>query len=135
MIDIENKVIDTVSKAFDGVAEVSSVYSPSNFPFVYVRQISNVGYSRSYDNALYEHHARVVFRVECYSELDKGAKQEVKALMQIADQTMQEMKFRRSSYGLIPNWDRAITRGYADYSALVGEPKEADGDTVYQMYR
>lgn len=135
MIDIENKVIDTVSKAFDGVAEVSSVYSPSSFPFVYVRQVSNVAYFRSYDNALHEHHARVIFRIECYSELEEGAKQQVKALMQIADQTMQDMKFRRSSYGLIPNWDRAITRGYADYSALVGEPQEIGGDTVFQMYR
>ena len=135
MIDIENKVIDTVSRAFDGVAEVSSVYSPSSFPFVYVREISNVGYSRSYDNDLREHHAKVTFRIECYSELDNGAKQEVKALMQIADQTMQEMKFRRTSYGLIPNWDRAIARGYADYTALVGEPKEVNGDTIFQMYR
>jgi hypothetical protein len=135
MIDIENKVIDTVSRAFDGVAEVSSVYSPSGFPFVYVREISNVGYSGSYDNDLHEHHARIVFRIECYSELENGAKQEVKAMMQIADQTMQSMKFRRTSYGLIPNWDRAITRGYADYSALVGEPKEIEGNTVFQMYR
>ena len=135
MIDIENKVIDTVSRAFDGVAEVSSVYSPSSFPFVYVREISNIGYARSYDNDLREHHAKVTVRIECYSELENGAKQEVKALMQIADQTMQGMKFRRTSYGLIPNWDRAITRGYADYTALVGEPREVGGNTVFQMYR
>lgn len=135
MIDIENKVIDTVSKAFEGVAEVSSVYSPSSFPFVYVREISNVGYEPSYDNELREHHARVIFRIECYSNLEQGAKQEVKALMQIADICMQDIKFRRTSYSLIPNYDRSISRGYADYSAIVGEPKEEGSNTVYQIYR
>lgn len=135
MVDIENKVIDTLANAFDGVAEVSSVYSSSNFPFVYVREVSNVGYPRSYDNDLHEHHARIVIRVECYSNLVSGAKQEVKALMQIADLTMQGIKFRRTSYGLIPNYDRSITRGYADYTAVVGEPREIGQDTVYQIYR
>lgn len=135
MIDIENKVIDTISKAFDGVAEVSSVYSPSGFPFVYVREMSNVGVSRSYNNDLHEHHAKVIYRVDCYSDLENGAKQEVKALMQIADQTMQSMKFRRMAYSLTPNWSRSITRGSADYTAVVGEPKEVDGNTVFQMYR
>lgn len=135
MVDIENKIIDTLANAFDGVAEVSSVYSSSNFPLVYVREVSNVGYPRSYDNDLHEHHAKVVIRVEYFSDLVSGAKQEVKAMMQIGDLTMQGMKFRRTSYGLIPNYDRSITRGYADYTAVVGEPREIDGDTVYQIYR
>ena len=137
MIDIENKVIDTISQAFDGVAKVSSVFveSPDEFPWVYVRQITNAGYSRSYDNRLRDHHARVTFRIEYYSALDAGAKQEVKALMQIGDETMQSMKFRRTSSNLIPNWDRTIARGYADYSAVVGEPVEVGNDTVFQMYR
>ena len=135
MIDIENKVIDTLSNAFDGVANVSSTYSDSGFPFVYVAEISNTGYARSYDNDLHEHHARVTFTIECYSNLESGAKQECKALMQIADLTMQGMKFRRTSYGFIPNYDRSITRIHADYTAVVGEPKEIDGETVYQIYR
>lgn len=137
MIDIENIVINTLSDAFSGVASLSSVYleSPKSFPHVYAREISNTGYSQSYDNALKEHHARVTFRIEFYSALEKGAKQEVKALMQIADTCMQGMKFRRTAYNLIPNWDRTITRAYADYAAVVGEPKEVDGNVVYQMYR
>ena len=137
MIDVENKIIDTLSKAFEGIASVSSVYveSPSEFPWVYARETSNTGYSRSYDNELREHHARVTFRIEYYSALSKGAKQEVKAMMQVGDTCMQGMKFRRTGYGLIPNWDRSITRGYADYTAVVGEPREEGDDTVYQIYR
>ena len=135
MVDIENKVIDTLSRAFDGVATVSSSYSDSSFPFVYAAEIFNVGYARSYDNDLKEHHARVRFRVECYSNLESGAKQEVKAMIQIADLCMQEMKFRRISYWYIPNIDRSITRIHADYEAIVGEPTSVGNDTVYQIYR
>ena len=137
MIDIENKVIDTISQAFSGVATVSSVYveSPATFPWVYARQMSNVGYTRSYDNELRDHHVRVTFRLEYFSAKESGAKQEVKAMMQIGDNCMQGMKFRRTASGLIPNWDRTITRGYADYSAVVGEPTEVGGDTVFQIYR
>lgn len=137
MIDIENKVIDTISQAFDGVAKVSSVFveSPDEFPWVYIREITNTGYARSYDNRLCDHHAYVTFRIEYYSALDSGAKQEVKRLMQIGDVAMQSMKFRRTASNLVPNWDRTISRGCADYSAVVGEPHDIDGDTVFQMYR
>lgn len=137
MIDIENKVIDTISKAFEGIAKVSGTFveSPAEFPWVYAREISNTGYSRSYDNDLKEHHASVTFRIEYYSAKQAGAKQEVKELMRIGDETMQGMKFRRTSYSLIPNYDPSITRGYADYRALVGEGVTVGDDVVYQIYR
>ena len=137
MIDIENKVIDTVSEAFSGVAKVSSTFtkSPDEFPWVYIRETDNSAYSWSYDNRLSEHHASVMYRIEYYSSLRGGAKQQVKQLMQIGDAAMQGMKFSRVSSGIIPNWDRAITRGYADYTAVVGEPRTVGNDTVFQMYR
>lgn len=137
MIDIENKVIDTISKAFEGVATVSSVYveSPEKFPWVYVREMSNSVYARSIDESLSEHHASVSFRIEYYSAATRGAKQEVKALAQIGDMAMQSMKFRRSSFSLIPNYDRTVTRAYADYRAVVGEGVQKGDDVVYQMYR
>lgn len=137
MIDIENKVIDTITEAFSGVADVSSVFveSRSKFPWVYIRQTANDGYSWSYDNDLREHHAYVSFRLEYYSNNPTGAKQEVKDLMQIGDEAMQGMKFRRDSSGLISNIDRAVTRGYADYHAVVGEPQQIGGNSVYQIYR
>lgn len=137
MIDIENKVIDTLTDAFDGVATVSGTFveSPENFPWVYAREISNTAYTRSYDEALTEHHAYCTFRIEYYSAATVGAKQEVKAMAQIGDRTMQNMKFRRISFSFIPNYDRSVVRAYADYRALVGEPREIDGNVVYQMYR
>lgn len=137
MIDIENKVIDTLAGAFSGVAKVSGVFveSPESFPWVYAREISNTEYSRSIDNDLHDHHAVVDFRLEYFSAAKVGAKQEVKALAQIGDTAMQSMKFRRTSYSFIPNYDRNVVRAYADYRAVVGEPREIGSDVVYQMYR
>lgn len=137
MIDIENKVIDTLSQAFDGVATVSGVFveSPARFPWVYAREISNTEYQRSIDNDLHDHHASVTYRIEYYSAARVGAKQEIKAMAQIGDVTMQNMKFRRSSFSFIPNYDRSVVRAYADYRAVVGEGVQVGDDVVYQMYR
>lgn len=137
MIDIENKVIDTLSRAFEGVATVSSTFveSPDTFPWVYAREISNNGYSRSYDNALREHDAVVMIRVEYYSSKPEGGKQEIKALAQIGDVTMQDMKFRRSSFNIVPNWDKTITRAVADYRAIVHEGREEGNNIVHQIFR
>lgn len=137
MIDIENKVIDTITQAFEGVANVSGTFveSPEKFPWVYIREISNTEYQRSIDNDLHDHHASVTYRIEYYSAARVGAKQEVKALAQIGDIAMQNMKFRRSSFSFIPNYDRSVVRAYADYRAVVGEGREIDGNMVYQMYR
>ena len=137
MIDIENKIIDTLSTAFSGVASVSSTFvdSPSSFPWVYAHEISNAGYAKSYDNALIEHDAVVSFRVEYYSSRQQGGKQEVKDLAQIGDITMQQMKFRRTAFKIVPNWDRAITRAVADYRAVVHEGVEVGGNTVHQIFR
>ena len=137
MIDIENIIIDNLSEAFDGIATVSSVYTedPESFPWVYARVVTNTTASRYNDDRLYEHAVNLTFRIEYYSALTAGAKQEVKDLMQIGDTCMSDMKFIRTSSGLIPNYDRSVTRGYADYTAMVWEPREVDGNTVYQIYR
>ena len=146
MIDIENKVIDNLSQAFDGVAKVSGVFveSPAEFPWVYAREISNSEYQRSIDNDLHDHHASVTFRVEYYSAARVGAKQEIKALAQIGDIAMQNMKFTRTFYQPLPNLDRTIFRITMRWEAIAGEPvittttgtgNETVTTTTYQMYR
>ena len=137
MIDIENKVIDTLAEAYTGTAKVTGAYPEfsETFPLVYARETSNSTYTHSLDNDLHDHHATVTFRLEYFSNKASGAKQEVKALAQIGDVTMQGMKFRRTSFSFIPNDDRSVVRAYADYRAVVGEPREIGNDVVYQMYR
>ena len=140
MIDIESKVVDAIQTAYEDAGltvGVSSTFveAPEKFPWVYVAELSNSTYTNSQDTSLKEHHARVRYRIEVYSNLSAGAKAEAKRLRDIADDAMQSMKFTRTSSSFIPNFDRSVTRLYADYTAIVEEGRE-DGETItHQMYR
>ena len=137
MIDIENYITDELSQVFEGIAEVSSVFveERDTYPWVYVRKISSPTVKRYSDDSLYEHAVNMTIRIEYFSALTAGAKQEVKDLMQMGDEYMQSIKFTRAADGLVPNYDRTVTRGYADYTAIVWEPKDVNGNTVFQIYR
>ena len=137
MIDIENYVINQLSTAFTGTADVTGVFveEPESFPCVYAHEVSNSTVSWVADESLNEHAAKVTIRLEYYSALVSGAKQQIKEMMEIGDTTMSSMKFTRTSSSIIPNYDRSVVRGYADYTAIVGEPKTVGDDLIYQMYR
>lgn len=140
MIDIENKVIDTIEQALidSGItATVSSTFieTPSDFPWVYGREMGNSTYKGTLDTSLFEHHANIDFRWEVYSNKTSGAKTEVKEILNIIDLAMQKMKFTRSSYSFIPNIDRSVTRAYADYSAVVQQGFTEEGNVIHRMYR
>jgi len=140
MIDIENKVITNIETAFsqwDSKPRVVSVLPRDEaYPaVVYVRMLDNSTYQNSLDNSLKEHHARISFRIECYSNAIKEAKSEVKAMLQEVDNAMQNMKFTRTSYNFIPNINPSYTRAYADYYAIVQEPVTVGKNQVYRMYR
>ena len=139
MIDIENKVINTIDEAFSDWDDLTVVsVLPREDPkknIVYVRMIDNSTYQDTLDQSLTEHHARVSFRIECYSNLFNGAKEQVKEMLQVVDWAMQGMKFTRTSYNFIPNYDPSYTRAYADYYAIVQQGKTENGTTVHRMYR
>lgn len=135
MIDIENKIIDIISESMS--IKVTSEYNwtEAESPVCYIRMLDNSTLEETQDGSLREHHARVTFRLEFYSNKSQGAKSEVKELLNTADEVMQDLKFTRTGYGFIPNLDRTWTRLYADYEAIVGEGRMKDGVTVHQMYR
>lgn len=137
MIDIENKVIDTLITAVGSSALVVGEYiaTPSSFPCVMVLQTINSTFKKTLDNSLAPHHARISFQIDVYSNKSSGAKSEVKELFQIVDTAMQGMKFTLENFIMTPNYDRSITRGTARYSAIVGEGKTVGTTTTYQMYR
>lgn len=140
MIDIENKVIDTIDKAFSDWEKpprvVSSLPQEENVPLVvYVRMIDNSTYQASLDQSLVEHHARISFRIECYSNAFNAPRENVKEMLQVVDYAMQSMKFTRTSYGFIPNYDPSYVRAYADYYAIVQQGKYENGTTTHRMYR
>ena len=140
MIDIENKVIDTVTAAFVTAQKNITVSSefverPSKFPYCFIQQTSNVALQKTFDERPTENHVTVRFRIEIYSNRKGLARTEVKRLMQIADGAMQNMKFTRTSYNFLPNYDASVVRARADYYAIVGRPQTINNKTVYQMYR
>ena len=140
MIDVENLVIDTITKAVQanhsGVT-VESDYNdtPSSFPFVSVIEMDNYTYRRTQDNDLKEHHTNLMYEVNVYSNKTKGKKTEAKKIMDTIDNTFQSIKFTRITKQPIPNKDRSIYRIVARYEAIVGEEQIINGNKVYQVYR
>lgn len=140
MIDIENKVLSVVREAVLAQYPTASVYGeyvevPESFPCVTVTEDTNYTYVYTKDEQLAEHHAEVQYAVNVYSNKQTGAKLEAKAIMNIADNAMQSMKFWRTMTRQIPNVDRTIYRLIARYRAVVGEPTQVGDDLVFHMYQ
>jgi hypothetical protein len=140
MIDIENKVLSVVREAVLAQYPTASVCGeyvevPASFPCVTVTEDTNYTYVYTKDEQLSEHHCEVQYAVNVYSDRQTGAKLEAKAIMNIADNAMQGMKFWRTMTRQVPNVDRTIYRLIARYRAVVGEPTQVGDDLVFQMYQ
>lgn len=141
MIDVENLVIDKVKKAINASAYsntyVTSEYTdaPSSFPCVSVVEADNSTYRRTQDNDLKEHHARVMYEVNVFSNKTSASKSEAKKIMEIVDTTFQNNKFTRTFKGTIPNKDKTIYRIVARYEAIIEECRTIGNDKIYQVYR
>ena len=140
MIDIENKVLSVVREAVLAQYPTASVYGeyvevPASFPCVTVTEDTNYTYVYTKDEQLAEHHTEVQYAVNVYSNKQTGAKLEAKAIMNIADNAMQGMKFWRTMTRQVPNVDRTIYRLIARYRAVVGEPTQVGNDLVFHMYQ
>ena len=141
MIDIENKVLDTVFNAVQSAYSTASCYGeyvsvPAAFPCVTLYESDSRTYTPSNDEQLHEHQAIVTYECNVYSDLKTGKKAQAKAIADIVDRAMQSMKFARTMRSQIPNMDRTIYRVTLRYEAIVGEPiTESDGNITYQMYR
>ena len=141
MIDVENLVIDTISKALKASAYSSTLVvsdytdTPSSFPCVSVIEADNYTYRRTQDDDLKEHHTSVMYEVNVYSNKTSGSKSEAKKIMEIVDTTFQNMKFTRTVKQAIPNRDKTIYRIVARYEAVIGEYQTIGQNKVYQVYR
>lgn len=141
MIDVENLVIDTISKALKASAYSNTLLvsdytdAPSSFPCVSVIESDNYTYRRTQDDDLKEHHTNVMYEVNVYSNKTSGAKTEAKKIMEIVDSTFQNIKFTRTVKQAIPNRDKSVYRIVARYEAVIGEGFKQGNDTIYQVYR
>ena len=140
MIDIENKVLSVVRNAVlaqypNAVVYGEYVEAPAAFPCVTVTEDTNYTYVYSKDDDLMEHHCEVQYTVNVYSDKQTGAKLEARAILAVADEAMQNMKFWRTMSRQVPNVDRTIYRVLARYHAVVEAPVESGDDLVYRIYQ
>ena len=132
MIDIENIVINTVAEAvwvsFPN-ADVTSDYNPTpeTFPCVFIYEASNTAHTQTFDDALKDNNANVMYQVDIFA-LNKA---DAKSIRDIVDTAMQGMKFTRDYSAPTLNVDRTIKRYTSRYTAVVSELK----NNKYQMYR
>lgn len=133
MIDIENAVFDTVATAFDAAYPNGSRYSednsaPARFPCLTLVEMDNYTYERSLDASLMEHDAWLSYEVNVYCDKGTGqAKMESKKIMDLVDETMQNLGFVRISCGPVRNADSQIYRMTARYRCVISED--------YRVYR
>lgn len=141
MIDIENKVLDTVFAAVRTSYTNAQCYGeyvavPAAFPCVCLWEANNTTHKKSLDPDLHEHQANLMYECNVYSDKANGHKAEARAIAKIVDATMQSMKFTRTFMQAIPNLDRTIYRMTLRWEAVAGEPIVTDGEKItYQMYR
>lgn len=139
MVDIENKVFDTVYNAV--IAQYSTatilgeyVNVPAGFPCVTLIEEDNTTYTKTQDDSLQEHHARVMYECNVYAN-NETRKSTARDIAKLVDTTMQGMKFTRIFFGQTPNEDSTIYRITMRFEAVVAEGATSSGDTTYQMYR
>ena len=132
MIDIENKIIETLTAAL--ITSYPTIYVttkrepvPTSFPAVSIREADNSTYVDSLDSSASENHADLMYEINVFSNKGAGAKAEAKAIMAIIDQELQALNFVRRMIDEIDNGDPSIHRRVARYSAIVG--------TDYMIYR
>ena len=140
MIDIEPVVYTTIHDAIkaafpDCTVSDTPPEAAAKFPFVSVQESGNRTYEKTLDNALTEHHAVVVYDINVYSDKQAGRKRECKAILNVADMAMQEMKFTRILKGELPCVNRTIMRMHGRYEAVVEEPETDGEDVIFQTYR
>lgn len=140
MIDIGNKVFDTIFNAVKAEypnADVTTGFDETSavFPCVVVYEMNNAPLRRTMTDDCAENHTRIEYEVSVYTNTVGTAKSEGKAILEIVDNALQGLKFRRLRKNQPLNIDRTLFRQYGRWEVVVGKPVEIDGDTVYQMYR
>lgn len=140
MIDIENKITDTVIRAMNTAypnATVENRYhnSPADFPFVAIYEMSNTALPRYTDNSENELYASIAYEVQIFTN-DKLKKATAKAIAAFIDDIMRGMGFSRTFYNPIPNVDRTIYRIAVRYQAIVRKGiATGENETTYLIYQ
>lgn len=129
MIDVETDVFNAVCKAILAKfpnAFVVGDYTPvpSAFPCVSLVEMDNATLERTQSSASREHHARVMYELNVYSNKADTKKSECRSIAAVADGAMQDLGFTRTMLNPLPNMnDASIYRITGRYQAAVSENK------------
>ena len=145
MIDIESKVVDTIYTAVTTAyptADVTTGFDEvtAKFPCVVVQEMDNSPYARSATDDCSENHTRLTYEVSVYTDNANNAKTIGKAILNVVDEALQGLKFRRIRKNQPLNINRTVFRQYGRWEVIVGKPivlnpNTQNEKTVYQMYR
>lgn len=125
MIDVENKVFDTVSKALktaygsDFFVTGEYVSSLPKLPAVSIVEANNY-VAQGYRTLQVENAANVMYEVNAYSNKTAGKKSEAKQIANTVDEIMASLGFTRTMRNVVPNFnDASIYRIVCRYEAVV----------------
>lgn len=126
MLDVEDQVVDRVSKAlrarFKGIFIVSTdTDAPSKFPAVCFWEQSNVPLAKTQTAHCRENHTELMYQGNIYSNLTSGGKRQCREIAAVIDETMTEMGFIRVFGQPVLNpADTSKSRYALRYKGIVG---------------
>lgn len=125
MIDIMNEVFDTVARTVReehfGVRVLGEyMRTPASFPTVTVDEIQNTAVDRLEDSSGEETYARVMYRIQVFSNKQNGKKAEARGIFATADSVMRRLGLRRVTYTTTPEiYESTVYTITATYEAVV----------------
>lgn len=127
MIDAEKTVLTAVATALSSAYPNMPVYGippslPPDLPCVMLIEIDSATAKDTLDSSGAENHADVMYQIDVYSNLVQGRKEQCRAILDIADNEMRRLGFRRTMKEQLPNpSDESIYRMTARYVARIGK--------------
>lgn len=126
MIDIENKVINSVSNAltakYPKIEVISDItLTPSKFPCVFIYEADNYIYTRTIDSGSNENHVQVMYEINAYTNDRTGKKNKCKEIFNVADEAMLNLGFERIAKTSIPTNNATQYRIVGRYVGVVSK--------------
>lgn len=124
MIDYSNEIFNKVAvrlrSIFSGIRVVGEyVQMPSSFPCVAMDETQNLPVHL--DSAVENKYARVVYRVQVFSNLESGKRAQAREIYSAVDEIMQEMGLICKSYTTTPEvYNSEIYSITATYEGVIG---------------
>ncbi len=130
MIDVEDKVFDTIYKAV--IAEYPGAYiaseyvrQPEKFPHISVIEQYNATHVPAASLSNIDNAADLMYEVNIYTNIEPGKKQQAKQIMAIINEQFSIMGFIRQSPNIVPNLnDSTIYRINIRYERVLANEEE-----------